>query len=87
MLMPILVFLFGIAYPLGWFAPPTHEQMAGVLGNPLVALVLFVLCYGVVFAAGIYYINRLIAKGPRATAKDTGVFSANPIAAAKSGDI
>jgi cytochrome d ubiquinol oxidase subunit I len=27
-------------------------------------LALFVLVYGVVFAMGIYYINRLIAKGP-----------------------
>jgi cytochrome d ubiquinol oxidase subunit I len=30
-------------------------------------LVLFVLVYGVVFSAGIYYMNRLIAKGPSAT--------------------
>ena len=28
-------------------------------------LVLFVLVYGIVFAMGIYYINRLIAKGPQ----------------------
>ncbi len=28
-------------------------------------LVLFVLVYGVVFAMGIYYINRLIARGPQ----------------------
>jgi cytochrome d ubiquinol oxidase subunit I len=52
----------------------------------LSTLVLFVLCYGVVFSAGIYYINRLIAKGPRTSAHDTGTFSANPLAAAKSGD-
>jgi cytochrome bd ubiquinol oxidase subunit I len=31
-------------------------------------LVLFVLVYGVVFAMGIYYINRLIAKGPQGRA-------------------
>ena len=30
-----------------------------------VTLVLFVLVYGIVFAMGIYYINRLIAKGPQ----------------------
>ena len=35
MLMPILVFLFGIAFPLGWLAPPSHEQMLRVLTNPL----------------------------------------------------
>jgi fumarate reductase subunit D len=45
MLMPILVLLFGIAYPLGWFPAPTHEAMVGILGNPLVALALFALCF------------------------------------------
>ena len=35
MLMPILLFLFGIAFPLGWLAHPTHEQMLAVLTNPL----------------------------------------------------
>jgi len=30
-----------------------------------VTLALFVLVYGIVFAMGIYYINRLIAKGPQ----------------------
>jgi cytochrome d ubiquinol oxidase subunit I len=48
----------------------------------LSTLVLFVLCYGVVFAAGIYYINRLIAKGPRTAAPDPGTFSPNPLAGA-----
>jgi cytochrome bd ubiquinol oxidase subunit I len=33
-------------------------------------LVLFVLVYGVVFAMGIYYINRLIAKGPEGRAAE-----------------
>jgi len=46
-------------------------------------LALFVLCYGVVFAAGIYYINRLIANGPRGPeAQATGGFSASPMQAA-----
>ena len=31
-------------------------------------LVLFVFCYGIVFSMGIYYINRLIAKGPQGRA-------------------
>jgi cytochrome bd ubiquinol oxidase subunit I len=34
----------------------------------LVTLILFVLVYGIVFAAGIYYINRLIAQGPQGSA-------------------
>lgn len=33
-------------------------------GSILVSLSLFILVYGVVFSAGIYYINRLIYKGP-----------------------
>ena len=33
-------------------------------GNVATTLALFVLVYGVVFAMGIYYINRLIARGP-----------------------
>jgi fumarate reductase subunit D len=45
MLMPILVLLFGVAFPLGWLDPPTHERMVTVLGNPLVALALFALCF------------------------------------------
>lgn len=46
-------------------------------------LALFVLAYGVVFSFGIYYINRLIARGPRpAVGHDSGSFSNNPISAA-----
>jgi len=44
MLMPALVFLFGVAFPLRWLPPPDHEHMRGLLGNPLVALVLLGLC-------------------------------------------
>ena len=44
MLMPALLFLFGIAFPLGWLTPPTHERMAAVLANPIAALTLFALC-------------------------------------------
>ena len=43
-LMPILVLLFGVMFPLGWLAAPSHEQMLAVLGNPLTRLVLFGLC-------------------------------------------
>jgi fumarate reductase subunit D len=44
MLMPILVLLFGVAFPMGWLAAPSHERMLVVLGNPLTRLVLFGLC-------------------------------------------
>jgi hypothetical protein len=36
-----------------------------------------------VFSFGIYYINRLIAQGPRQVAAETGLFSPSPIAAAQ----
>jgi cytochrome d ubiquinol oxidase subunit I len=45
-------------------------------------LALFVLAYGVVFSFGIYYMNRLIAKGPHEVAEETGHFSGSPISAA-----
>jgi cytochrome d ubiquinol oxidase subunit I len=46
-------------------------------------LALFVLAYGVVFSFGIYYINRLIAKGPDRSATEGSRALANrPIAAA-----
>jgi cytochrome d ubiquinol oxidase subunit I len=46
-------------------------------------LALFVIAYGIVFSFGIYYINRLIALGPRQIVAETGQFSASPIAAAQ----
>jgi fumarate reductase subunit D len=44
LLLPILFFLFGIAFPLGWLTAPTRDQLLAVLGNPLTRLVVFVLC-------------------------------------------
>jgi fumarate reductase subunit D len=41
--MPILVFLFGLAFPLGWITPPSHGDLASLLGNLLVAAFLFAL--------------------------------------------
>ena len=41
MLMPVLLLLFGIAFPLGWVSAPTHEHLLDVLSNPLTRLVLF----------------------------------------------
>jgi cytochrome d ubiquinol oxidase subunit I len=39
-------------------------------GSVLATLILFVLVYGVVFAMGIYYINRLIHRGPEGHAAE-----------------
>jgi succinate dehydrogenase subunit D len=38
MLMPILMLLFGIVFPLGWMAPPIYEHLLAVLGNPITRL-------------------------------------------------
>lgn len=44
LLMPILVVLFGLAFPLGWLQPPPYEHLLSVLSHPLTRLVLFGLC-------------------------------------------
>jgi len=44
LLLPILVLLFGLCFPLGWLAAPRHDHMLGVLRHPLTRLVLFILC-------------------------------------------
>jgi fumarate reductase subunit D len=44
LLMPSLVFLFGVAFPLGWLSPPSHAHLAAVLSHPLTRVALIVLC-------------------------------------------
>jgi fumarate reductase subunit D len=39
-LLPALVFLFALAFPLGWIEPPSHDHIAAVVGHPLTFLVL-----------------------------------------------
>jgi fumarate reductase subunit D len=41
---PILLFLFGLAFPLGWIGPPDHAHLDVVLGHPLTRIVLLGLC-------------------------------------------
>jgi fumarate reductase subunit D len=45
LLMPILVFLFGVAFPMGWLSPPTYERLLAVIGHPVTRVVLFFLCF------------------------------------------
>ena len=63
----------------------TADATSPVIGESIaVTLTLFVLAYGVVFSFGIYYINRLINRGPDAVAGEVGHFQpANPISAAR----
>ena len=44
LLLPSLIFLLGLAFPLGWVSPPTYARLAAVIANPLTKLVLFGLC-------------------------------------------
>jgi fumarate reductase subunit D len=44
LLIPILLFLFGIAFPLDWLTAPDDAHLLSVLRNPVTRLVLFGLC-------------------------------------------
>ena len=44
MLMPALLLLFGIAFPLGWLGPPEHAHLLAVLRFPVTRLALLALC-------------------------------------------
>ncbi len=44
LMIPILLFLFGIAFPLDLLSPPDHSHVFAVLRNPITRLVLFGLC-------------------------------------------
>ncbi len=86
-----------IAVISGWIVTETGRQPWLVYGqlrtadavSPLTAnsvlgtLILFILAYAVVFWFGIYYINRLIARGPDAgTTGESEYFSTYPLSAA-----
>lgn len=44
MVLPVLMLLFGIAFPFGWLAAPSQEYLLSVLGHPLTRIVGFVVC-------------------------------------------
>ncbi len=44
MLIPVQLFLFGVAIPLGWVQAPSYEHLIALLRSPLVRIYLFVLC-------------------------------------------
>lgn len=41
LVLPVLLFLFGVAFPLGLLDAPDHAHLSAVVGNPLTKLVLF----------------------------------------------
>ncbi|WP_245916368.1 fumarate reductase subunit FrdD [Nocardioides gansuensis] len=38
--LPVLVFLFALAFPLGWISPPDHDHLLAVVGHPVTFLFL-----------------------------------------------
>jgi len=61
----------------------TADATSPVIGASIfVTLVLFVLAYGVVFSFGIYYINRLIDRGPEGPSAPRRPLAGAPITAA-----
>ncbi len=44
LVFPIVLLLFGVAFPLGWLPPPGHERISGLVGHPLTRLALFAVC-------------------------------------------
>src|SRR5215510_4160817 len=65
-----------IVYGIQRTADATSPVPSGSLAT---TLALFVLVYGVVFSVGIYYINRLIAKGPQARDEPPAGFGSRPL--------
>jgi len=67
-----------IVYGIQRTADATSPVPSGSLAT---TLALFVLVYGIVFSVGIYYINRLIAKGPQPRDELREAFGHRPLAA------
>ena len=44
LLIPILLLLYGLAFPLGVLTPPSYQSTLALVGHPLARLVVFVLC-------------------------------------------
>jgi succinate dehydrogenase subunit D len=44
MLFPVLLGLYGLAFPLGWLQAPSFEGMLSLMRNPLIRILLFGLC-------------------------------------------
>src|SRR5215467_290055 len=43
-LVPVHLFLFGLAFELGWISPPSYDHLSALLRSPLVRIYLFILC-------------------------------------------
>ncbi len=44
MLMPVHLFLFALAFPLGWLNPPSHETLLALVRHPITRVYLLIFC-------------------------------------------
>ncbi len=44
MLFPVHLFLFVLAFPLGWIEPPAYDSLIALVAYPLARLYLFIFC-------------------------------------------
>jgi fumarate reductase subunit D len=49
LLIPILLFLYGLAFPLGWLEAPSYERTLALVRHPLTRLIVFALCFLALF--------------------------------------
>jgi len=49
--VPVLLFLFGLAFPLGWISAPDHDGLLALLRHPLTVIGALVLCLLLLFHA------------------------------------
>ena len=75
LVLPMLLFLFGVAFPLGWITPPSATHLVSVIGHPLTRLTLVIVCTVSLFHAAhrfrytlydglqIKHLNEIIAIG------------------------
>src|SRR2546425_9019658 len=47
--IPVHLFLLGLAFPLGWIPAPSYEHLLALVRLPLIRLYLFVLCFLALF--------------------------------------
>lgn len=47
--LPVLLFLIGLAFPLGWVKAPTYQGLFDLVRMPLTRLALFVICFSSLF--------------------------------------
>jgi len=43
--IPVLLFLFGLAFPLGWIKAPAYSSLHDLVRLPLTRLILFAICF------------------------------------------